>query len=60
MPHFDLLIRNGTAVLPWGEAAADIGVREGRIAGEVGGDGSAITQERIIAIATGALEQVAA
>ena len=35
-------------------------MREGRIAGEVGGDGSAITQERIIAIATGALEQVAA
>ena len=31
MPHFDLLIRNGTAVLPWGEFAADIGVREGRI-----------------------------
>ncbi len=27
MPHFDLLIRNGTAVLPWGEATADIGVR---------------------------------
>ena len=32
MPHFDLLIRNGTAVLPWGEAVADIGVRAGRIA----------------------------
>ncbi len=30
--HFSLLIRNGTAVLPWGEAAADIGVRHGRIA----------------------------
>ncbi len=30
--HFDLLIRNGTAVLPWGEAAADIGIRDGRIA----------------------------
>jgi dihydroorotase len=30
--HFDLLIRNGTCVLPWGEAAADIGVRQGRIA----------------------------
>ncbi len=32
MPHFDLLIRNGTAVLPWGLQAADIGVRNGRIA----------------------------
>ena len=30
--HFSLLIRNGTAVLPWGEAQADIGVRHGRIA----------------------------
>ena len=32
MPHFDLLIRNGTAVLPWGEAVLDVGVRDGRIA----------------------------
>ena len=32
MPHYDLLIRNGTAILPWGEAATDIGVRDGRIA----------------------------
>ena len=30
--HYDLLIRNGTCVLPWGEAAADVGVRHGRIA----------------------------
>ena len=30
--HYDLLIRGGTCVLPWGEAAADIGVRDGRIA----------------------------
>ncbi len=30
--HFDLLLRNGTCVLPWGEAAADVGVRAGRIA----------------------------
>ena len=40
MPHFDLLIRNGTAVLPWGEVRADIGVRGGRIAA-VGTAGSA-------------------
>lgn len=30
--NFDLLIQNGTVVLPWGEAQADIGVRAGRIA----------------------------
>ncbi len=30
--HYDLLIRGGTAVLPWGEANADIGVRHGRVA----------------------------
>jgi len=32
IPHFDLLIRGGTVVLPWGMEAADIGVRDGRIA----------------------------
>ena len=37
--HFDLLITNGTCILPWGPAAADIGVRNGRIAaiGELAG-----------------------
>ncbi len=30
--HYDLIIRNGTCVLPWGEARTDIGVRDGRIA----------------------------
>jgi dihydroorotase len=30
--HFDLLIRGGTCVLPWGLEAVDIGVRDGRIA----------------------------
>lgn len=30
--HYDLLVRGGTCVLPWGEEAADIGVRQGRIA----------------------------
>jgi dihydroorotase len=30
--HFDLLIRNGTCVLPWGSDSIDIGVRGGRIA----------------------------
>ena len=29
--HYDLLIRGGTCVLPWGEAETDIGVRGGRI-----------------------------
>ncbi len=31
--HFDLLLRGGTLVLPWGEQVGDIGVRDGRIAG---------------------------
>ena len=30
--HFDLIIRGGTCVLPWGETRADIGVRHGHIA----------------------------
>lgn len=30
--HFDLLIRNGTCVTPWGEEAANVGVSDGRIA----------------------------
>jgi len=30
--HFDLLIRNGQCVLPWGTEAVDVGVRGGRIA----------------------------
>jgi dihydroorotase len=30
--HYDLLIRGGTCVLPWGESAIDVGVRDGRIA----------------------------
>ena len=30
--HYDLLIRNGTCVLPWGSEATDVGVRDGRIA----------------------------
>ena len=29
--HFDLLIKGGTCVLPWGEHAVDVGVRDGRI-----------------------------
>src|SRR3984885_8534649 len=29
--HFDLLIRHGTCVLPWGLEATDVGVRNGRI-----------------------------
>ncbi|HEY0421649.1 MAG TPA: dihydroorotase [Acetobacteraceae bacterium] len=30
--HFDLLIRNGTCVLPWGMEQTSVGVRDGRIA----------------------------
>lgn len=32
MTHFDLVLRGGTLVLPWGEEQADVGVRDGRIA----------------------------
>ncbi len=30
--HYDLLIRGGDCVLPWGQARLDVGVRDGRIA----------------------------
>jgi dihydroorotase len=30
--RYDLVIRGGTLVLPWGETQADVGVRDGRIA----------------------------
>ena len=34
MPEtFDLIIRNGTCVLPWGEEQTDVGVRGGKIVG---------------------------
>ena len=40
--HYDLLIRRGICVLPWGEAQADVGVRQGRIAAlGVGADATA-------------------
>src|SRR5580658_7385013 len=42
--HFSLLIRNGTAVFPWGEAAENIGVRHGRIAA-IGVSSSATADE---------------
>ena len=44
--HFDLLIRNGTCVLPWGQAAADVGVRNGRIAAL--GAGREATADQVI------------
>ena len=40
---FELLIRGGRCVLPWGEADADIGVRDGRIAA-IGALGSAAAE----------------
>ena len=42
--HYDLLIRGGTCVLPWGEAEADIGVRRGRIAAVGAGVGATADQ----------------
>ena len=45
-PHFDLLIRNGTCVLPWGLEATSVGVRDGRIAA-LGASGDATADETI-------------
>jgi dihydroorotase len=42
--HFSLILRGGTCVFPWGEAAADIGVRHGRIAA-IGVPASATSDE---------------
>ena len=44
--HFDLLIRNGTCVLPWGIEATTVGVRNGRIAAL--GVGAAATADQTI------------
>ena len=44
--HFDLIIRGGTLMLPWGEAAGDVGVQGERIAA-IGLPGSA-SAERVI------------
>jgi len=45
--HFDLLIRGGTCMLPWGAAETDIGVRDGRIAAI--GPAGAATADTVIA-----------
>jgi dihydroorotase len=44
--HYDLLIRNGTCVLPWGEATTDIGVRDGRILA-IGAEPTATAEQTI-------------
>ncbi len=44
--RFDLLIRNGICVLPWGMEAADVGVRDGRIAA-IGVTGDATSEQSI-------------
>ena len=31
--HYDLILRNGICVLPWGTEAANVGVKNGRIHG---------------------------
>src|SRR5262249_40117169 len=42
--HYDLLIRNGICVLPWGQEAIDVGARNGRIAAlGIAGDATADT-----------------
>jgi dihydroorotase len=44
--HYDLLIRNGICVLPWGSETVDVGVRNGRIAA-LGVPSSATADEAI-------------
>ncbi|KAA2214317.1 dihydroorotase [Teichococcus oryzae] len=44
MTSFDLILRGGTCVLPWGEARADVGVSAGRIAA-IGDLGTATAPE---------------
>src|SRR5271155_1377127 len=44
--HYDLLIRGGICVLPWGQEATDVGVRDGHIA-MIGASGSATADETI-------------
>ena len=46
MPHFDLVIRGGTCVLPWGMEQTSVGVRHGRIAAL--GLGAGATAEQTI------------
>jgi dihydroorotase len=46
MPAFDLVLRGGTCVLPWGQEATDIGIRAGRIAA-IGDLRTAATAETI-------------
>ena len=57
--HYDLLIRGGICVLPWGEAAADVGVSEGRIAaiGALGGaSGEAVIEARGLHVLPGLID----
>src|SRR4051794_16417681 len=44
--HYDLVIRGGTCVLPWGEERTDVGVRGGRIAA-LGPPASATADETV-------------
>jgi dihydroorotase len=44
--HYDLLIRGGLCVLPWGQEANDVGVRDGRIV-MIGASGSASADNTI-------------
>ena len=44
--HFDLLIRNGTCVLPWGSEDINVGVRGGKIAAL--GVGANATADKVV------------
>jgi dihydroorotase len=45
-PHFDLLITNGTCMLPWGAEDTNVGVRGGKIAAL--GPGAGATADKIL------------
>jgi dihydroorotase len=55
---FDLLVRHGTLVLPWGEVEADIGVTDGRIAaiGTGLGDGAEVFDAENLHVLPGVID----
>ncbi len=57
--HFELIVRGGVCVLPWGEAEADLGVNDGRIAaiGALGGDSAeAVVDARGLRVLPGLID----
>ena len=57
--HYDLILSGGTCLLPWGEAATDIGVRDGRIASlsvAVGDDADEMVDARGLHVLPGLID----